>query len=466
MCEGIGAELAGIDLGDKRLNQRSVRVLETLAANPQASVNAACDGWGETLAAYRLFDNAAVEPEKILAPHAQATRQRIQEHPVVLILQDTTEMDFGRHGPRDARCLDAPHRLGFFDHTYLAVTPQRLCLGVLGGEQFDRRPDSLGKTRQRKTLPIEQKESFRWLTGYRQVRELAANCPKTRLVSVSDCEADIYDIFVEAHEQAGSADFIIRAKEDRATPERDPAAGPAVYRKVRDEVRASQVQVRRTVELPQTPKRAARQAELEVRAIRVTVKPPQARSRLPQVVYNVVLIEEVEGPRDGTDVSWLLLTTLPIGTPDEILRVVDYYLARWTIEVFFRVLKTGCRVEAIQLETLSRVKNCLAFYKIIAWRVLYLTHLNRECPTLPCTAVFHDGEWQSVWRVTKKQALPAQPPSLSEFMSLLARLGGYNGRATEPPPGPQVIWTGLRRMTDFALAWVAFGKAQEPLVYK
>ena len=159
--------------------------------------------------------------------------------------------------------------------------------------------------------------------------------------------------------------------------------------------------------------------------------------------------------------SWLLITTLSIDTVEDILRVIDYYVARWTIEVYFRVFKTGCRVEEIQLEKLDRLKNCLAFYKIIAWRVMYLTYMNRECPSLPCNAVFDDCEWMSVWRVVTKKELPETPPTLSEFMALLAQLGGYNNRATESPPGPQPIWVGIRRMTDFAIAWLAFGPSAE-----
>jgi hypothetical protein len=278
---------------------------------------------------------------------------------------------------------------------------------------------------------------------------------------VSDSEADIYDIFLEAEQHPTPADFIIRGKEDRSTPERDLEAGPAVYRKVRDEVSASEIRATRIVDLPQTPKRQARQAELEIRALRVTVKPPHARSRLPQVTYNVVLVEEVGGPGDGTDVSWLLITTLPIDSLEEILLVIDYYVARWTIEVYFRTLKTGCRVEEIQLESVARLKNCLAFYKIIAWRVMHVTFLGRECPTLPCTAVFAESEWKSVWRVTTKKELPEKPPLLSEFIPLVARLGGYNNRAGERPPGPQVIWVGIRRMIDFATAWLAFGPREE-----
>ena len=260
MCEGIAAELQGIDLGDERLNRRSERIIEALGADPQASVNAACDGWSDTLAAYRFFDNQAVDPKRILKPHLDATKRRMRAHRVVLILQDTTELDFSDHAPDDAGCLNRDDRFGLYDHTHLAVTPERLCLGVVGEEQFDRRPESLGKTRQRRTLPIEQKESFRWLSGYRLASQLACECSAPQIVSIADSEADIYDIFLEAEQHATPADFVIRAKEDRCTPESDPDAGPAAYRKVRAEVSASEIRATRTIDLPQTPKRKARKA--------------------------------------------------------------------------------------------------------------------------------------------------------------------------------------------------------------
>ena len=240
MCEGIVEELQGIDLGDKRLNRRSRQVIEALAANPEASINAACEGWSDTLAAYRMFNNSAVTPEQVLQPHHEATQRRMREHPVVLIVQDTTELDFTKHPTDDARCLNTELRFGLYEHVHLAVTPDKLCLGVVGSEFFDRAPETLGKADERRTLPIEEKESFRWLQGYRLACQLAADCPQTQIVSIADREADIYDIFVEAQQQDGPrADYIIRAKEDRCTLERDPSAGPAAYVKVRDEVSCS-----------------------------------------------------------------------------------------------------------------------------------------------------------------------------------------------------------------------------------
>jgi hypothetical protein len=328
---------------------------------------------------------------------------------------------------------------------------------------------------------------------------VSQQCPQTQIVNVADREADMYDIFLEAQggaDVSGAADvhrdadvpggvrvrqekrtttadasrqtdFVIRAKEDRCSTERVPPSEHgtryAVYRKARDHVRDSPLRARETSMLPRTPKRAARQAVVEIRAKSVTLKHPKNRPGLASVTCNLVHVIEIDGPTDGTaptdepGIEWWLITSLPVESLEDISRVIDYYKARWTIEVYFRVLKTGCRVEEMQLETTARAKACLAFYQIIAWRVLSLTHLNREYPSLPCTAVFADHEWQPAWRVTTKQELPDKVPKLSEFIRLLASLGGYNNRRTEAPPGPQPILVGIRRMSDFAQAWQSFG---------
>lgn len=461
MCEGIGAELHGIHLGDERLNRRSELLIATLAANPAVSINAACQGWAETQAAYRLFDNNLVTPEKIIEPHIKATKKRIGEQQIALIVQDTTELDYTKHPPEDAGCLNKEDRFGLYDHSSVAFTLEGVCLGVLDVEFFDRTAESLGKTRERRGDPIEAKESFRWLEGYRLACEVARKHPETQIISVADRECDIYDIFLDAQQQEMPADFVIRAKVDRSTPERDLEAGPAAYCKVRAEVAGSKLRMNRTIHLPRTPKREARDAVLELRAIEVTVKPPHARSHLPGVTYNVVLIEEVDPPDDGTAVCWLLITSLPIRTTTDILFVADVYIGRWPIEIFFRVLKTGCQVEEIQLETTTRLKNCLMFYKIIAWRLLYVTYMGRECPELPCDVLFAEEEWKPVWKIVSDEPIPEVAPQLSVFIPMVAELGGYNNRKKDGPPGPQSIWIGLRRMTDFSLAWTTFGPGRK-----
>ena len=430
MVQGIGEELRGVDLGDERLNQRSLQVIEALAADPQASINGAMAGWAETQAAYRFFNNPNVTPERILQPHQQATLKRIRTQPVVLIAQDTTELDYSRHPPRDAGCLNSPGRLGMYHHVQLAMTTEQLPLGVVGTQNFDRPADSFGQPKKRvrrKHEPIEAKESFRWLEGYRRACEIAVACPETQIVSIADREADIYDFFVEAQTAALAgprADYLIRAHEDRSTPERHREASRRTYHKVLETVRRSPVRTRHAITLSRTPFRHARPATLEVRALEVTVKPPNARGHLPQIRHHVVLAEEVDGPQDGTDVSWLLVTTLAIANADDLVRVLEHYVARWSIEVYFRTLKTGCHVEKLQLETKARLENCLAFYNVIAWRVLYLTRQNRTQPNRPCTDLFAEHEWKPVWCVTRKTPLPRTAPSLGERI----------GRIQQPQP--------------------------------
>ena len=304
-----------------------------------------------------------------------------------------------------------------------------------------------------------------WDIGERATSRNSVRRPCTRVVSVADREADIYDIFLDAQLRSGVlADYLIRAHENRSTPELNRAESRRTYHKVRDVLEKSPLRATHTIELCDTPQRQARQAQLEVHAIRTAVKPPNHRPGLAAITHNVILIQEVDGPGDDTEVSWLLVTTLPIETVAEILLAVEYYTARWTIETYFRTLKVGCQVEKIMLETRSRLLNCLAMYHIIAWRILYLTYLNRTSPDLPCTTVFADHEWKPVWRIVQKTALPKSPPRLSEFMKLLTQLGGYNNRAKELPAGPQPVWIGLRRMLDFSIAWLTFGEPERSCV--
>lgn len=461
MGDSIAQELDGIDLGDRRLNQRSHKIITALAANCEASINAAMSGWADTHAAYRFFDNPQVTPEQILSPHVAATLNRIRQQATVLILQDTSAFNFSAHPARDQQCLCTPTQRGFYLHVNLAATPERLPLGVLSAESFDRSPETFALPKRRRTQePIEAKESFRWLSGFRLCCKLAAECPQTQIVSIADREADLYDIFLEAQQVRGdvpNVHYVLRAHEDRSTPERDLTRSRRTYHKVYDQVAASPLRTQHVLELTGTPQRSVRQALLEIRALTVTVKPPNARNDLPTITHNVILVQERDPPPEAAAVEWLLLTTLPIETTADLLRVVDHYAARWTIEVYFRTLKTGCRVEQMQLETRSRQLNCLAFYHIIAWRILYLTLQHRTCPEVPCTNVFADHEWKPVWCVVTGRPLPERPPLLGEFIPLLAQLGGYNRRGKERPPGPQPLWIGTRRMLDYSAAWTAFG---------
>ena len=461
----IQEELNGIDLGDKRLNRRSRTLLERFAEDPQGSIPAVCRGWSETDAAYKFFANPKTSAEGILQPHAQATVRRCSEEPVVLLVQDTTELDY-THENLDIEglgVLDHRDRRGMHLHVEAAFTPQGCCLGVTHADFFTRDEGSIGKTRERANWPIEQKESFRWLQGYRRACAIQEQLLTTQVVSIADREADIYELFVEGQPTSPigrrkKADFIVRAKIDRSLPEKAEEGGPWCYQKLWSTVEETPERFRRTIDLAATPKRAARQAVVAVHATEVTLKPPYRRGqKLPQVTVHAVLVREIDAPEGAEPIEWLLVTSLPIDSRQALEKVIDYYCGRWPIEPLFRTLKTGCRVEELRLESIERLKPCVALYLIVAWRVQFTAMVGRECPDLPADALFSEAEWKSVWQIVRKESPPRSAPRLKEFIPILASLGGYLARRHDPPPGPQALWIGIRRMTDFAHAWLTFG---------
>jgi hypothetical protein len=207
--------------------------------------------------------------------------------------------------------------------------------------------------------------------------------------------------------------------------------------------------------------RDARIAEVEVRASSVALRPPQRFDRrLPEISIHVVLVEETNLPAGVQPIQWCLLTTLPINTPELVKSIVEHYCIRWQIEIYFRTLKSGCRIEERYFERLGRLTNCLAVYSIVAWKILYLCRLSRDCPDLDCEVIFSPSEWQAVYTTVRKKPLPDTPPTLNEMVRLVASLGGYVMRA-KTQPGTQTLWFGLQRVHDLATAWNTFGPAAD-----
>jgi hypothetical protein len=287
---------------------------------------------------------------------------------------------------------------------------------------------------------------------------------------VADSEADIYELLVEGMAEPRRVEWIVRACQDRAL---QGGNGPETAGKhLREQVLGQPVLFTQTIAVRgrkakvQCEKRGRRQprqsreAEVEIRAGRVTLRPPwRADRRLPEVTVNVVLVREVNPPKDDEPVEWLLLTSLPVDEVEQVRQVLQYYCGRWMIEVFFRVLKSGCRVEERRFEHMDRLQSCLAVYLIVTWRTLYVCRLGRGCPEINREAVFEPAEWKPVWKILKRTDPPRVPPALEEMIRLVAQLGGYVNRKRSDPPGPQTVWMGLQRMYDFAVCWRLFGPA-------
>lgn len=461
-------EVRTADLGDQRLNARLGRILEELGANPNLSIPAATNKRAEMEAAYRFFDNDNVTPDKILKPHIDATLERISQCEVVLLVQDTTELDLTRPEQQveGAGPMDCETRRGAFLHPLMAFSPEGVPLGTVwqktwAREKLDTDLSKAERKQKRDETPIEKKESLRWIEGLRAGREVAAACPNTTCVCVSDSESDIYELFSEPRsvDDASPVHFLIRAAQERCT---ETGKWLDDVRKT-DCLSRSQVRVSSRVakvavtEHKRGQSRDARQADVEIRATTVTLNPPVRFDRsLPSMTVNVVLVEEPNPPQGCEPIRWLLVTTLPIDSLEDVRRVVEYYARRWQIEVYFRTLKSGCRIERRLFEKLPRTLNCVAVYSIIAWRVMYLCYLGRECPDLDCELVFSPSEWKSVYAILHKGELPETPPRLNDLIRMIATLGGYVDRPNTEP-GPQTLWTGLQRLHCFSLAWDTFG---------
>jgi hypothetical protein len=478
VADWVVDEMATLDLGHKRRDDRVKGVLSALAAGPTASIPTACQGVrAEVVGAYRLFENDAVEFQGVLAPHCQKSLERVREQPVVVLAQDTTEIDLTRprQQVRGAGPLDDGPRRGCFVHPLMAFTPTGLPLGSVNVDCWTRGTraaplDAAARRRQRQELPIEDKESARWVEGLEQAHRVAAAAGSTEVISVADSEADIYELFVAGQPAAGRAQFVVRACQDRAiewtTDEEHPAkrlrdavarASAALRYEVR--VRGRQAKLKCDQRGRRQP-RESRTTEVEVRATTVTLRPPRRTGhRLPPVSMNVVWVREVQPPADDEPIDWLLLTSLQISTADELLRVIQTYTVRWTIEVFFRVLKQGCRVEERLFEAFDRVERFLAIALIVAWRTLYVSRLGRDFPDIDCEAVFETSEWKAVYQFLHKTPPPDRPPTLKDMVRMVAQLGGYINRPRDDEPGTETIWKGLQRLHDLARCWDLFGPA-------
>ena len=461
-------EVAEADFGDKRLDVRVVTLLSALGSRPNLSIPAACKGRAEMKAAYAFFDNDKVTFEKVIQPHIERTKERMVQQQVVLLVQDTSEVDLTRPDQevKGAGELDGSRR-GFLLHEMHAFTTDGIPLGTAWAQVLNRtegvwHASTTHKERKRKETPIEEKESLRWLTGLREARQLAQQMPEVQIVCVADSEADIYEVFAESRGER-PVHWLIRACQDRALQ------GGEAARHLRERVLATVVlyEVELAVrgreaktaaeDRARRQDRKSRQAQVQVRAARVELRPPYRPDRqLPPVSVNVVLVSEPNPPPGETPIEWILVTTLAIDTLELVRTVVEYYCVRWNIEILFRTLKSGCRVERRRFEHIDRVLPCVGLYLIVAWRTLFVCRLSRSCPDLDCEAIFEPSEWKAVWVAVHRLKPPKKVPRLSEMVHLIASLGGYVERP-KSEPGTQTLWIGLQRTYDLAWAWDTFG---------
>jgi hypothetical protein len=461
----VVGEVAGCEFRDARLGKRLSSLLQKLGGNIGGTIPFACQDWANTKAAYRFLSNGDVDEHAILAGHFQATRDRAQAScGPLLILQDTTEFSYKRdkpeligfkgvtHSRRDEAGRPQPHTTcGILMHSSLAVTAQGLPLGLCAIKFWSRQKFKGTSALKRKInptrVPIEDKESVKWLLNLRESTALIDE--PERCVHIGDRESDIYELFCLA-EELGTR-FLVRTCVDRL-------AGDGGHT-IADEM--AEVRVRGLHRIEFRDERGQRcEATLEIRYRRIGVLPPIGKQKLyPPLELTVLHAQEREAPANRAPLQWKLITNLPIRSKAEAIEKIDWYAMRWKIETFHKILKSGCRAEDSRLRTADRLTNLIAIYCILSWRIFWVTMLSRADPRTDPSEAFTDAEIAVLDQLSPTTAVPDfLPRTLSHYTINLAKLGGYLARKGDPPPGNIVMWRGLTRLTDIVLGMQLAGK--------
>lgn len=452
-------ELQGSKFRDTRLRKRFGTLLEQLWKGMGQTIPLACQDWANTKAAYRFMGNDRVNEQDILSGHFQATAQRFAaaEGPV-LVLHDTSAFLYEREHPEHIGyatsniTASARHGLakpcaqcGILMHSSLAVTTAGLPLGLTAIKFWSRKEFKDTTRKKRKVnftrVPIEQKESYRWLVNLQQSTE-RLNDPD-RCVHIGDRESDIFELFCTARELG--THFLLRTCTNRL-------AGDGEHT-VADEMSEVRVKGLHRIEFRDAKGRPD-QALLEIRYRRVWIWPPVAKQRqYPALKLTVIHASERSEPAGRAPIEWKLVTDLPVASRADAIEKINWYAMRWKIETFHKILKSGCKAEESQLRTASRLANLISIFCILAWRVFWLTEINRSVPDASPEVALTANEVMLLDQLVKDTARTVQAPPLSRSILKLAQLGGYLARANDLPPGNQVIWRGMRRLIDIQIGY-------------
>jgi hypothetical protein len=448
-------EFGGAPLGDKRLSDRLVACAASQARLPDRSFCGVAEGkWAAAKGYYRFIDHPdeeAVSPDNILKPHRERTIRRMMAQETVLCIQDGTDLNFSSLSCCEGLGVIGSNQtgaksMGLHLHSTLVVTPDGLPLGVLRAECEAREPKSAEDKRPPASIPIEEKKTYSWILSLRDIKEVARKMPDTHVLSVTDREADIYEVFDEhRNNPCPNVDLLVRAKHNRCIE-----GGDKLFEAVKDQPECGRliIPVGRKSARPKkskqkaTPKRSGRMAEASLRYTQVELLPPKSdgENKLP-ISVTIVHVVENNPPEGEKGIEWFLLTTADVQSAEDAEECLRWYCKRWRIEDWHRVLKSGCCIEDAAHDSAERLKRAIAINLVIAWRIMLMTLLGRETPELPAEVLFSDIEIELLKAVAKQRKLNT-PDMLGDAVQLVARLGGYLARNSDPPAGHQLMWEG------------------------
>jgi hypothetical protein len=443
---------------DKRLNTRFKNLIDQIWSGIGKSIPFACQDWANTKAAYRFFSNKRISEEEILEGHFQSTKDRFSktEGPI-FILQDTTEFSYHREKPelvgstriiKNGRAYGHPkfHTIcGLLMHSSLAVTKDGLPLGLTAIKFWTRKKlkgRALAAKINATRIPIEQKESIRWLENVKNTIELLGD-PK-RCIHIGDRENDIYEFFCLANEL--KTNFLVRSRLDRLCGKGEHT--------VLEDMDSTEVKGLHRVKLRDKEGKKIN-VVLELKYKKLKILPPEGKKKwYPEISVTVLHAVERNKPKDRERINWKLLTNIPVASRSEAIEKINWYTMRWKIETFHKILKSGCKAEESKLRTAEGLTKLISIFCILSWRIFWMTMINRLNPKESAEVVLTENEISLLDKIVKdKKHFKNSDKNISYYLLKIAKLGGYLARTSDPPPGNMVVWRGLTRLIDIELGF-------------
>jgi hypothetical protein len=427
-----------LDLGDIRRKERFVTIINNVSTQPGASIPQQNDSWYDTKATYAFFKNEQVSIEKLEKAIERYGDSQVAQQPSVLLIHDISNISYNDLQATGLGYPDNKQGRGVMCYTCLAATTTGLPLSLVYQHTRIRPLEQVGKSEQRKQLAFEDKETYRWYEAMKEVNKLIDST--IHKLHIADREADVYDLFFHAFEP--NTDFLVRARHNRSLKE-----GTKLWDHIGQQPLAATI----TLEIPDKKHpHKKRKAEVEVRYDQVEVRRPATANKdsLQSVLLTAMEVREINSTAAKKDqLHWKLLTTLEVGSLSEALQCVKWYCMRWLIERFHYVLKSGTKIEELQLKSAQNLQKAIMVYSMAAFRVMQLVYAGRYYPTVSCELMLTKAQWVPLYMlIHSNHQVPKEPPTLQQAVQWIARLGGHLGRKGDGPPGLKTVWRGYQQL--------------------
>jgi len=441
-------DFPNLDFGDIRRNQRFVKLIDNLSAQPGSSIPKQNDSWYETKATYEFFKNEDVSIGSLQKLISSYGVSQIKSSEPLLIIHDISNISYNDLKAEGLGYIDNKEGRGILCYSSIAATTAGLPLALMYQHTWTRPLEELGKSRNRKRRSFEDKETFHWYRGMTEVnKNLGTGIQK---IHVADREADVYDLFFSAYEE--QTDLLIRARQKRQL-----SNGCSLW----DHISAQKSKEIITLEVPDQTGKKKKKIKAEVRYKEVEIlRPSTSKNSYESVTLTAIEVKEIGVVKKEEDtICWKLLTTVEVKNVAHVLNCVRWYTYRWLIERFHYVLKSGTKIEQLQLKQATSLQKAISVYSLAAFRIMQLVYESRHKPNVSCEVVLTKEQWAVLYMlIHKENKIPKKPPTLAEAVKWIGKLGGHLGRNADGPPGLKTVWLGYQRLCDAINIYGIFNK--------